>query len=193
MSEFFRSALILCAMPWVGLLQHSVAKDVVTPSTFVHRIDRPALVKALNAPVIDSMWERDRSGHDSKVLVFAPTDFMGIPSIARAYFTKDSLDRIEFYLPYKAHEGVKPFSPYGTMDFTQATANDLANMESSLTTIYGVPSVLAPDFFEYFADGNRPYVTGTYAAATVVLSITPSPPPALILKAKPQPPSGKGD
>ncbi|HWF43485.1 MAG TPA: hypothetical protein VG537_02480 [Candidatus Kapabacteria bacterium] len=172
---------------------YSAMQSPITPAIFSQRFERAEVLKIMNAPVLDSTWERDRSGHDSKVLVFAPIDFMGIPSMARAYFTKDSLDRIEFYFPYKAHEGIKPFPPYGTMGFTHATANDLANMESSLTNIYGVPSVLAPDFFEYFADGDHPYITGKYEAATVVLSITPSPPAALRLKARPQPRSVKGD
>ena len=165
---------------------YSVIVDPITPATFSHRPDRATLVNELNAPVIDSSWERDKSGHDSKVLVFAPVNFMGITSIARAHLTHDSLDHIEFYLQYRAHQGVNPIPPYGKMGFTQSTANDLLDLQNNLTNVYGEPSILATDFFEYFADGDRPYITGKYEDNMVILSVTPSPPNALLLKGHPQ-------
>ena len=170
--------IAVLAMPRQGS-----ASPAMAPSSFLHRLGRMELLKIMQeVPAVDSFWDRDNSGKDHKVLVFAPVDFAGFPAIAQARMTNDSLDRIDFYIVYHAHEGVKPALPYGRMGFIRASLDDFTSLRNVLTKTYREPSMMAETFFEYFAAPDRPYIVARYQAGTVEISITPAVPDAFLLK-----------
>jgi hypothetical protein len=171
-----RRILGICLL-FALLTPYSSDAGPVLPSSFSHRLSRTELTKAMpEAPIVDSFWDRDNRGKDHKVLVFAPVDFVGFPAIAQAHLANDSLDHMDFYVIYHEHKGVKPFMPYGKMNFAKATLDDFVRLRNAMSKIYGDPSVMAETFFEYMPAKGKPYVVGNYKETAVLLSVTPESP-----------------
>ena len=166
------TSIAFCFLTFGLAIPHRCTAGPVAPSEFLYRLSRAELIKKVSAPV-DTFWERDDHGVDHKTLVFVPVDFVGLPAIAHARLSNDSLGRIDFYVLYHEHKGVKPFMPYDRMGFTKASIDDFVRLRNTLTKLYGEPTIMAETFFEYMPSVDRPYIVANFKEGMVDVSITP--------------------
>ena len=150
----------------------AVAQNSVSLSIFSHPLSRTGLGKLLGASnFVDSVFVREGKDIDRKFLVFAPVEVMGFRAIARARMAENSIDRVEFVLPYRIHLNVKPTEPYDDQGFVRATIDDFTKLRSNFTKQFGEPSIMSETFFEYLAAPGVPAIRGQFRDHTIVVLV----------------------
>lgn len=152
---------------------YALGQRPIELKSFSHPLSRGGIVKLLGTPpLLDSLFEREGQNIDHKILIFAPVHVKAFRAIARVRLAGDSVDRIEFVLPYREHPNVKPNEPYAEHGFVNASVDDLTALRERITKEFGEPSIMSETFFEYLPSPGVPAMRAQFRDRSVFLLVS---------------------